>query len=185
MLYWAHGYLSMMGLKSILVSKRAPVNWPIISLSNGFFPVWCQDITWTNILSIVPSVTHIDEILFRIQIYSIKKMLLNLSSANCWPFCWDLNVFSMGDLTLTLRPRQDGRRFQMDFLEWIFLNEIIWISIKMSLKFVPCDPINNIPALVQIMAWRQPGDKPLSGAMMVSFQYGWLDINRSTAVSWH
>ena len=29
-------------------------------------------------------------------------------------------------------------------------------------------PINNIPALVQIMAWRRPGDKPLSEPMMVS-----------------
>ena len=27
---------------------------------------------------------------------------------------------------------------------------------------------NNIPALVQIMAWRRPGDKPLSETMMVS-----------------
>ena len=29
------------------------------------------------------------------------------------------------------------------------------------------DEINNIPALVQIMAWRQPGGKPLSEPMMV------------------
>ena len=29
----------------------------------------------------------------------------------------------------------------------------IWILIKNSLKFVPKGPINNIPALVQIMAW--------------------------------
>ena len=36
------------------------------------------------------------------------------------------------------------------------------MSIKISLKFVPRGPINNIPALVQIMAWRQSGDKPLS-----------------------
>ena len=28
--------------------------------------------------------------------------------------------------------------------------------------------INNIPALVQIMAWRRPGDKPLSEPMMVN-----------------
>ena len=36
--------------------------------------------------------------------------------------------------------------------------------------FVPKVRINNIPALVQIiMAWRQPGDKPLSEPMMVSF----------------
>ena len=39
---------------------------------------------------------------------------------------------------------------------------------KISLKFVPKGRINNIPALVQIMAWRCPGDKPLSEPMMVS-----------------
>ena len=38
----------------------------------------------------------------------------------------------------------------------------------MSLKFVPKCPINNIPALVQIMDWCRPGDKPLSEPMMVS-----------------
>ena len=51
----------------------------------------------------------------------------------------------------------------------ILLNENIWISLKLSLKFVPKGRINNIPALVQIMAWRRPGDKPLSEAMMASF----------------
>ena len=44
----------------------------------------------------------------------------------------------------------------------------VWISIKISLKFGPRVPINNIPALVQIMACRRPGDKPLSEPMMVS-----------------
>ena len=67
----------------------------------------------------------------------------------------------------TLRPRQDGRHFP-DIFKRIFLNENIWIRIKISLKFVPKDPINSIPALVQIMAWRRPGDKPLSESMMVS-----------------
>ena len=42
------------------------------------------------------------------------------------------------------------------------------ISIKISLKFVPKGPINNIPSLVQIMAWRRPGGKPLSEPTMVS-----------------
>ena len=68
----------------------------------------------------------------------------------------------------TLRPRQDGRHFPDDILKWIFLNENLLISIKISLKFVPMGPISNIPALVQIMAWRRPGDKPLSEPMMVS-----------------
>ena len=40
--------------------------------------------------------------------------------------------------------------------------------IKISLKFVPSVPIINIPALVQIMAWRRPGDKPLSEPIMVT-----------------
>ena len=37
--------------------------------------------------------------------------------------------------------------------QYIFLNENVWISIKISLKFVPEGPINIIPALAQIMAW--------------------------------
>ena len=67
----------------------------------------------------------------------------------------------------TLRPRQNERHFADDIFTCIFLNETVWISIKISLKFVPQGPIDNIPALVQIMAWRRPGDKPLSGPMMV------------------
>ena len=62
----------------------------------------------------------------------------------------------------TLRPRQNGRHFADDIFECIFLNENVWIPVKISLKFIPKGPINNIPALVQIMAWRRPGDKPLS-----------------------
>ena len=68
----------------------------------------------------------------------------------------------------TLRPRQNGRRFAEDTFKRVFLNENIRISITISLKFVPKVLINNIPALVQIMAWRRPGDKPLSEPMMVN-----------------
>ena len=68
----------------------------------------------------------------------------------------------------TLRPRQNGRHFADDIFKCIFLNENVWIPIKISLKFVPKGPIINIPALVQIMVWRRPGDKPLSESMMVS-----------------
>ena len=68
----------------------------------------------------------------------------------------------------TLRPRQDGRHFADDVLKCIFLNQNVWILLKIRLKFVPRGPINNIPALVQIMAWRRPGDKPLSEPMMVN-----------------
>ena len=90
-----------------------------------------------------------------------------------------LNVFMYilanysGELLLilllnTLWPRQDGRHFPDDVFKWIFLNENGWISVKISLKFVPRVPINNIWALVQIMAWRRSGDKPLSEPLMAS-----------------
>ena len=67
----------------------------------------------------------------------------------------------------TLRPRQNGCHFADDIFKRIFLNENILIPMKISLKFLPRDSINNIPALVQKMAWCLPGDKPLSEPMMV------------------
>ena len=66
----------------------------------------------------------------------------------------------------TLRPRQNGRHLP-DISKCIFLNENIGITIDIWLKFVPKGSINNIPALVQIMAWCHPGAKPLSEPMMI------------------
>ena len=63
-------------------------------------------------------------------------------------------------------PKQNRRYFADDVSKCNFLNENVWIPIKNSLTFVPKGPINNIPALVQIMAWRRTGDKPLSEPMM-------------------
>ena len=51
----------------------------------------------------------------------------------------------MGQLINTLRPRQNGRHFADDTFKPIFLKENISISIKISLKFVPKSPIDNIP----------------------------------------
>ena len=59
----------------------------------------------------------------------------------------------------SLKPRRNRCHFADDIFKWVLL--------KISLKFVPKVRINNIPALVQFMAWRWPGDKPLSEPMMV------------------
>ena len=67
----------------------------------------------------------------------------------------------------TLRPRQMDAISQTTFSNAFFFNENVWIPIKFSLKFVPKGAINNIPAMVQIMAWRRSGDKPLSEPLMV------------------
>ena len=80
---------------------------------------------------------------------------------------WQLTLEWGSNLINTLRLRQDGRHFPDDIFKWIFLNKNVWISINISLKFVPRGPIHNIPTLVQVMAWRRPGDKPLSEPMMV------------------
>ena len=72
-----------------------------------------------------------------------KEMLLKMLSAKRWPYCSDFN---------TLRPRQNGRHFTDDIFKCIFLNESVWILIQISLTFVPKEPMDNIPALIQIMA---------------------------------
>ena len=82
------------------------------------------------------------------------------------PVQWHIRV-SLPQWVNTLRQRQNGCRFADDTFKRIFLNENVRISINISLKFVPKGPINNNPALVQIMAWRRSGDKPLSEPMMV------------------
>ena len=54
----------------------------------------------------------------------------------------------------SMKPRQNGRHFPEVIFKWIFLNENVRISIKTSRKSVLTDQVNNISALVQIMAWR-------------------------------
>ena len=83
---------------------------------------------------------------------------MKIASVKGPPFCTGLN---------TLRPRENGRHFADDIFKCIFLNEYVWISLKISLKLIPRVRINNILALVQIRAWRRPVAKPLSEPMMV------------------
>ena len=59
----------------------------------------------------------------------------------------------------TLRLRQNGCHFANNIFECIFLNQNVWISIKISLEFVPKGSSDNTLALVQIMAWRHYRNK--------------------------
>ena len=115
------------------------------------------------LLSIEPLGINLSVIIAGIQKSSFKKMHLKKLSAKYQPFCPDVNVWRVN----TLRPRQDGGHFPDGVFKCIFLNENAWISLKISLRFFPKGPINNIPALIQIMAWHRPGDKPLFEPMMV------------------
>ena len=53
------------------------------------------------------------------------------------------------------------KTFSNSFIEWKIV-----VLILISLKFVPKDLISNNLAIVQIMAWRQTGDKSLFEQMM-------------------
>ena len=153
----------------------------IIGSDSGLSCSRSQAIIWTNtgILLIGPLGINFSEIL--LNIFSFKKMHLKMS-AKCHLFhlgllkssfrthscVWYVEHFLYCCHQLnTLRPRQNRRHFADNIFKCIFLNENVWISINISLKFVPKGPIDHIPALVQIMAWRRPGAKPLSEPMMV------------------
>ena len=84
-----------------------------------------------------------------------------------WEYVWGTTIFIatlfiptyMRNETHTLRLRQNGCHFSNHIFRCIFLNEnaLIWIKICWSFPKVPID---NIPALVKIMAWRWPSNKP-------------------------
>ena len=69
----------------------------------------------------------------------------------------------------TLAMRQNGRHFPDNNRKCIFLNKNEWILV----------PINNIPALVQIMAWCRSGDMSLSEPMIFFYWriYASLGLN--------
>ena len=83
----------------------------------------------------------------------------------------------------TLWLRQNGYHFTDDTFKCISVNENVRVAIKISLKFVLQVPINNIPALVQMMAWHRPGDKPLSDPLVVSLLMRILVIQQCWGIS--
>ena len=58
-----------------------------------------------------------------------------------------------------------GRDKMADVFQTTFSNGFSYMKIyefRLIFLFIPRGPFNNIPALIQIMAWRRPGGKPLS-----------------------
>ena len=86
----------------------------------------------------------------------------------------------------TLRLRQNGHHFANDIFKCIFLNENFWILNSISLKYIPYGLIDNLAALVQIMAWHQIGNKPLSETMLVCFTdtYMLLRVTTTVVITW-
>ena len=56
--------------------------------------------------------------------------------------------------------------FADDIFKCHFVKENDLISMKVSVNFVSKGPIDNKSSLVQVMAWRRAGDKPLFEPMV-------------------
>ena len=77
------------------------------------------------------------------------------------PVTWSFDVF----FGLRLNKRLSKQSTLSNAYSWMKIYEFRLILL---LKFVLKGPIHNIPTLLQIMACRRPGDKPLSEPLTVS-----------------
>ena len=116
------------------------------------------------------------------NVYISYNLSMSTSVANVSLICWLcvewVNILKWGPgkelntqrwFIITLRTQQNGRHFADDIYKSMILNGNCRILILNSLKYAHKGPVNNKPALVQIRAWRPPGDKPLSEPMVNSF----------------
>ena len=95
----------------------------------------------------------------------VKQIILadmknNAKLLQYWPFVTEVHLSLVASshrgLLTHLSLDKMAAILTDDIFKCIFLNENDRISIKISLKFVPRNPIK--PALVQVMAWRRIGD---------------------------
>ena len=100
---------------------------------------------------------------FRISVKRFSSLLIHWSArrVNWWDMCKFLRkrirkrkkaqtVGVSCEVLCASAYVLSGHHFADDVFKCIFLNENIWISLKISLEFVPKVPVSNIPALVQI-----------------------------------
>ena len=115
-------------------------------------------------------------------IWQYKVISINRATwEGCWyDIKWHYHIeFSKKKYLICIKtetkwPPFRGRHFQRHFLEWFFFQFKFHWTISMV-------RINNKSALVQIMAWRRSGDKPLSEPMLVNLTDTYM--RHSTPVS--
>ena len=104
-------------------------------------------------------------------------MLLNRSLTKQWIYLWTSLFMTLMASLKHIEAKMKWPSFRRQHFQ--------------MLKFIPKGPINTIPALVQIMARRQPSDRPLSDPMMIillmhmSFKEIWFPGNIIVYYSWH
>ena len=133
-----------------ILSRERWINCYFIPIIFQYIKLFIE--SWLDLMSI-----HITALIAQFDRLFSK---LNLNYLSWYPVIRHTMVTNLWYLIYW--GREKWCHFADNTSKCIFLNENIRISIKIALKFFPRGPINNIPALVQIMAWRRLGGKPLS-----------------------
>ena len=125
---------------------------------------------WRHLSVTVSQVT--DNSTVRPTTFQANKNKENVRVSYCCPFVRGIHLWPEGSpykgtVRLPHWPRQNGPHFADYIFRSTFLNENICSSLKISMRFVSKALNNNIAALVHIMAWLRPGDKPLCESLMV------------------
>ena len=138
--------------------------WYSHSSISSLLPVNRQAVTQSipDLLLTAPLGTNFNKFQIKIQNFTFDKIVFehfyqqNVSRFVEASFCeveksafLTYILFQLFVKVNTLRLRENGRHFAEDIFKCIFVNENLWIPIKISPKFVPKGPINNISALVQ------------------------------------
>ena len=125
---------------------------------NVFFSVILYFITWPTLYAYftIYFITLLVEMDFSYPYPWFQNMTLMQTGGMIMDFALVVIIHPKWEpIDLKVEAETKWTTFRKRHFQTYFLHENVWISIKISLKFVPKGPINNIPAYVQIMAWRR------------------------------
>ena len=139
-----------------------------IGWANGLGPIWHQSGTWSHAdycSWFFIFFLNFHWLLTLFQSLTLKSALRLHMDCTCTVLTKFGPHMSLEGVN-KLRLRQNDQHLPDNIFKCIFLNNNVWISNTIWLNFVPKGPIGKNTALVQIMAWHRPGNKPLSEPMM-------------------
>ena len=149
-------------MKQFFVTRDAICQWFLLVISSlvkiiGKSPHWWPKIVIHSNSYIIPVDCTLP--LLSSPHYSLQKKCLTtdpdqqnlgrsfllLSYINFGKILLQSSKFQISFWRLTLLLRQNGCHYLNTIFECIILNRNVWILIKISMKFVPKGPFNNIP----------------------------------------
>ena len=141
---------------------------PVYPASIRWVAQWYPSVHWVNQWhsSGIPMYTGPVSVHWLFYAYTIYIYIC------CYHIAWSF---------LHIEAGGNGRHFPDVIFKCIFCSQNVYVSITISLNFVPMISVNNIPVFVHIMAWCRPGDKPLSEPMMVLFTDAFMRHAASTS----